>query len=74
VDIYRFTSVLREKLSLNEKHKIITMMWRLVYADNELAPLEDNLLWRTAELLAVPARDRMELKRMVLRETGAEEA
>ncbi len=74
VDIYRFTSVLRDKLSLNEKHKIITMMWQLVYADNELAPLEDNLLWRTAELLAVPARDRMELKRMVLRQTGAEEA
>lgn len=74
VDIYRFTSVLRDKLSLNEKHKIIAMMWRLVYADNELAPLEDNLLWRTAELLAVPPRDRMELKRMVLRETGAEEA
>jgi uncharacterized tellurite resistance protein B-like protein len=74
VDIYRFTSVLRDKLSLNEKHKIISMMWRLVYADNELAPLEDNLLWRTAELLAVPARDRMELKRTVLRETGAEGA
>lgn len=74
VDIYRFTSILRDRLSLNEKHKIITMMWRLVYADNELAPLEDNLLWRTAELLAVPSRDRMELKRMVLRETGAEEA
>ncbi|MGF1620620.1 MAG: TerB family tellurite resistance protein [Rhodomicrobiaceae bacterium] len=74
VDIYRFTSILRDRLSLNEKHKIITMMWRLVFADNELAPLEDNLLWRTAELLAVPARDRMELKRMVLQETGAGEA
>ncbi len=65
VDFYRFTSVLRDRLSQEEKRKIIAMMWRLVFADGELAPLEDNLLWRTAELLAVPARDRMELKRMV---------
>ena len=41
------------------------MMWRVVYADGELGALEDNLIWRTAELLAVPARDRMELKQMV---------
>lgn len=65
VDIYRFTSVLKDRLSFEEKRKIIKMMWKLVYADGELAAVEDNLLWRTAELLAVPARDRMELKRMV---------
>lgn len=65
VDIYRFTSVLRDRLSLDEKRGIIADMWRLVYADGELAALEDNLIWRTAELLAVPARDRMDLKKMV---------
>ena len=70
VDIYRFTSVLRDRLSLDEKREIIAMMWRVVYADGELGPLEDNLIWRTAELLAVPARDRMELKRMVRKEIG----
>lgn len=70
IDIYRFTSVLRDRLSLDEKRSIISMMWRLVYADGELAPLEDNLVWRTAELLGVPARDRMELKRLVRPEAG----
>jgi uncharacterized tellurite resistance protein B-like protein len=65
VDIYRFTSALRNRLSLDEKRTVISMMWRLVYADGKLAPLEDNLVWRTAELLAVPARDRMELKQAV---------
>lgn len=69
VDIYRFTSVLRDRLSLDEKRKIIAMMWRVVYADGELAPLEDNLVWRTAELLHVEKRDRMELKKMVLGES-----
>jgi uncharacterized tellurite resistance protein B-like protein len=70
IDIYHFTSVLRDRLSLEEKREIIAMMWRLVYADGELGPLEDNLIWRTAELLAVPARDRMELKHMVRAENG----
>ena len=65
IDIYRFTSVLRDRLTLDEKREIITMMWRVVYADGELGALEDNLIWRTAELLAVPARDRMELKQLV---------
>jgi uncharacterized tellurite resistance protein B-like protein len=65
VDIYRFTSILRDTLSLEEKRRIITVMWELVYSDGQLTPLEDNFLWRAAELLAVPARDRMELKKMV---------
>jgi uncharacterized tellurite resistance protein B-like protein len=70
VDLYRFTSVLRDRLSPDEKSRIIEMMWRLVYADGELAALEDNLIWRTAELLAVSTRERMELKKRVLSEAG----
>lgn len=70
IDLYRFTSVLRDRLSPDEKRRIIEMMWRLAYADGKLAALEDNLIWRTAELLAVPSRDRMELKKLVLGETG----
>jgi uncharacterized tellurite resistance protein B-like protein len=74
VDIYRFTSALRDRLSLDEKRTVISMMWRLVYADGKLAPLEDNLVWRTAELLAVPARDRMELKQAVRMGVGKGDA
>jgi uncharacterized tellurite resistance protein B-like protein len=74
VDIYRFTSALRNRLSLDEKRTVISMMWRLVYADGKLAPLEDNLVWRTAELLAVPARDRMELKQAVRMGVGKGDA
>ena len=70
VDIYRFTSVLRDSLSLDERREIIAMMWRAVYADGELAPVENNLVWRTAELLAVPARDRMLLKQMARADCG----
>ena len=72
IDIYRFTSVLRDRLPLDQKREIIAMMWRLVFADGKLGPLEDNLIWRTAELLAVPARERMQLKQMIRAEMGGE--
>jgi uncharacterized tellurite resistance protein B-like protein len=72
VDIYRFTSVLRDRLAMEEKREIIDMMWRVVFADGRLEALEDNLVWRTAELLGVPSRDRMELKQMVRAEGKTE--
>jgi uncharacterized tellurite resistance protein B-like protein len=72
IDIYRFTSVLRDRLPLERKREIIAMMWRLAFADGRLEALEDNLIWRTAELLAVPARDRMQLKAMIRAELGNE--
>jgi uncharacterized tellurite resistance protein B-like protein len=65
VGIHRYTSVLRDRLSSEEKRRIILAMWQLVYADGELTPLEDNFIWRAAELLAVPPRERMELKHIV---------
>jgi uncharacterized tellurite resistance protein B-like protein len=69
IDIYRFTSVLRDTLPIERKREIIAMMWRVAFADGHLEALEDNLIWRTAELLAVPARDRMHLKQMARAET-----
>jgi len=69
IDIYRFTSVLRDSLPIERKREIIAMMWRVVFADGKLEALEDNLIWRTAELLAVPARDRVQLKQMARAET-----
>jgi len=72
IDIYRFTSILRDRLTLEQKRDIIALMWRVVFADGKLDALEDNLIWRTAELLAVPTRDRMQLKQMVRADLEAE--
>ena len=41
------------------------MMWRLVYADGTVHEFEDNVVWRVAELLAVPNQVRIALKRAV---------
>ena len=41
------------------------MMWRLVYADGGMHEFEENVVWRVAELLAVPSQVRIRLKQAV---------
>lgn len=65
IDLYGFTSLIKGKATMDERLKIIEMMWRLAFADGEVDALEENLVWRAAELLGVDARDRMTLKRLV---------
>ena len=62
VDLYAFTSVLKQRLDLKERERIIAMMWELVYADGSAHELEDNVVWRVSELLGVSARIRVLLK------------
>ena len=55
VDLYGFTSVLKRRLDQAERERIVEMMWKLVYSDGTLHEFEDNVIWRIAELLAVPS-------------------
>jgi uncharacterized tellurite resistance protein B-like protein len=41
------------------------MMWEIVFADGQRDELEDNLLWRAADLLGVSPRERIELRRRI---------
>lgn len=65
VDLYGFTSQLKSSLSEDERLKIIEMMWEIVFADGEIHEFEDNLVWRTAELLGISSRERIRLKKQV---------
>jgi uncharacterized tellurite resistance protein B-like protein len=69
VDFYRFTSVL-VKLTEKERLHLLELIWEVVYADGELHELEDNLVWRIAELMGVSNRDRVELRQKVARAAG----
>ncbi len=66
VDLYRFTSLLNRELDQAGRERIVEMLWEIVFADGEVSELEDNLLWRTADLLQVPARDRIALRQRVI--------
>lgn len=65
VDLYGFTSVLKRRMEASDRERVIRMMWQLVYADGSVHEFEDNIVWRVAELLAVPTQVRIGLKQSV---------
>ncbi|MGB6446301.1 MAG: TerB family tellurite resistance protein [Xanthobacteraceae bacterium] len=70
VDLYHFTHQLNRSLNEAGRARIIAMMWEIVYADGRRDELEDNLVWRAADLLGVSPRERIELRRQI----GGEDA
>lgn len=63
VDFYGFTSTLKQRLDDAGRRKVIELMWRMVFADGRADEFEDNIVWRIAELLGVPARERVLLRK-----------
>ena len=70
VDLYHFTQPAQSHARRAGRARIIEMMWEIVYADGRRDELEDNLLWRAADLLGVSPRERIELRRRI----GGEDA
>ncbi|MEO7222546.1 MAG: TerB family tellurite resistance protein [Devosia sp.] len=69
VDFYRFTSAITQ-LPEEERIEIIRMMWQVVFADSQNHELEDNMVWRIAELIGVSARQRTILRNQMARGTA----
>jgi uncharacterized membrane protein YebE (DUF533 family) len=51
------------------RHRIIEMMWDIAFADGTVDEIEENVVWRIAELLGVSNRDRVLLRQKVAAET-----
>lgn len=64
VDFYRFTSGITQ-LPMEDRIEIIRMMWTVVFADRKNHELEDNMVWRIAELIGVSSRDRTILRNQI---------
>lgn len=71
VDLYGFTSILKQRLDIGERERLVGMMWELVYADGKIHEFEDNLIWRVAELLGVSSEVRIRLKQAARDHGGA---
>lgn len=65
VDFYTFTSVLKRDLDREGREKMVEMLWEVVLADGVVHELEDNVVWRVAELLGIETRDRVMLRQKV---------
>ena len=72
VDLYSFTSFLQRAMNLAERKRLIEMMWTIAFADGHAEEFEENVIWRVSELLGVPARDRIALRRKIWAESGCD--
>ena len=53
------------QLDMEDRIEIVRMMWMVVFADKKNHELEDNMVWRIAELIGVSSRDRTILRNQV---------
>lgn len=53
-DYYAFTSRINAAFAMEEKIRIVELMWQVAYADGRLDAHEQHVMWRVADLLHVP--------------------
>jgi uncharacterized tellurite resistance protein B-like protein len=69
--LFRFTSIINDRFSLEQRIELMEMLWEVVHADGVVDALEDTLLRRIGGLLYVPDRERGAARQRVLqRRTG----
>jgi|SRR5215470_7342987 uncharacterized tellurite resistance protein B-like protein len=71
VDLYHFTRRLNDVLDNEGRQRIVKMMWQVVYVDERVNEFESNIIWRTADLLGVSSRQRIELRQRVVADRTA---
>jgi uncharacterized tellurite resistance protein B-like protein len=74
VDLYNFTSRIARSLDEEGRRRIIEMMWEIVHVGGPVGDLEQNFVWRAADLIGVPARERIALRRGVAARAARAEA
>lgn len=72
VHLWRFTRLINEHYSVDEKLKVIEMAWRVIYADGKLDRYEDHLVHRLAKLLNLTHRQLIDAKVRVLEESRSD--
>ena len=70
IDLYHFTRQLNAALDDEGRRGIVKMMWEIVYVDGAMKESENNIIWRAADLLSVPSRQRIELRQQIAALSG----
>jgi uncharacterized tellurite resistance protein B-like protein len=65
IDLYQFTRQINAALDDEGRRRIIEMMWELICVDGNVNGFEANIIWRTADLLGVSSRRRVEIRQRV---------
>jgi uncharacterized tellurite resistance protein B-like protein len=70
VDLYHFTHLLMGCLDEKGRLRVVEMLWEMAFADGSISEFEDNMMWRIADLLAVPQHDRIALRQQAAAGAG----
>lgn len=74
VDLSFLTGALERTLDNAAKADFVGILWEIVYADGELHEVEDNTVWRIAELIGVSGHERTVQRRLAREKHGLPEA
>lgn len=66
IALHEFTRHLNEEFSLEEKLDLITVLWRMAYADQDIDKYEEHIIRRIADLLHLRHSEYIQCKRRVL--------
>jgi uncharacterized tellurite resistance protein B-like protein len=61
-DLWRFASLINQNYSIEEKIRVIEMIWRIAFADGNLDKHEDYLVHKLAKLLRLTHKQLIEAK------------
>lgn len=67
-DIVSFTTIIKQNLDDEERIAFVRSLFDLAYCDGHVYELEDNVIWRIAELIDVKTQDRLQQKHDVANE------
>jgi uncharacterized tellurite resistance protein B-like protein len=65
IDLYQFTRQIKKALDDDARRRIVKMMWETIYVEGSLNGFEANIIWRTADLLGVSSRQRIEARQQI---------
>ena len=61
-DYYKFTSLINENYSQEQKINLVEQLWKIAYADEVIDRFEEHLVRKLAELLHVPHKHFIQAK------------
>ena len=70
IDLFQFTTKLNRTLDAAGRARIVEMLWQIVCADGIITEFEDNLVWRSADLLGISRDERIALRERVMGQRG----
>jgi uncharacterized tellurite resistance protein B-like protein len=70
IDLYQFTRQINSAFDEEGRRRIVKMMWEAIYVEGSLNGFEANIIWRTADLLGVSSRQRIEIRQQIAAEAA----